>query len=167
MNFLDSLARPRLGHVTTPLGVGLFAVLMSGCVLNDPPDAKAIKEQALPQLTVPEQWAVRPAGAGAPDNWLASFNDPALAKVVEEALAYNADLRIGAARVEQAQLYARLAGAKLYPSVDVLARGGGKMSGDGSGLQGGVLHGGLGTGPLGPGALRPCRQCRASRVGGS
>ena len=39
----------------------------------------------------------------------------------------------------QALLYAKLAGAKLYPSVDVLARGGGKMSGDGSGLTGGVL----------------------------
>ena len=36
-------------------------------------------------------------------------------------------------------LSAKLAGAKLWPSVDVLARGGGKMSGDGSGLQGGVL----------------------------
>ena len=36
-------------------------------------------------------------------------------------------------------LSAKLAGAKLWPSVDVLARGGGKLSGDGSGLQGGVL----------------------------
>src|SRR6185436_4657526 len=42
-------------------------------------------------------------------------------------------------RVEQAQLHAKLAGAKLWPSVDLLARGGGKLSGDGSGLQGGVL----------------------------
>ena len=44
-----------------------------------------------------------------------------------------------ASRVEQALLYAKLAGAKLYPSVDLLARGGGKMSGDSSGLQGAVL----------------------------
>ena len=36
-------------------------------------------------------------------------------------------------------LYAKLAGAKLYPSVDVLARGGAKLSGDNSGLQGAVL----------------------------
>ena len=36
-------------------------------------------------------------------------------------------------------LYAKLAGAKLYPSIDLLARGGGKMSGDGSGIQGGVI----------------------------
>jgi multidrug efflux system outer membrane protein len=62
-----------------------------------------------------------------------------LTAAVAEALEHNADLRAGAARVEQARLYAQLAGAKLYPSVDVLARGGGKLSGDGSGIQGGVL----------------------------
>jgi outer membrane protein TolC len=48
-------------------------------------------------------------------------------------------VRRAGARIEQAQLYAKLAGAKLWPSVDLLARGGGKMSGDGSGLQGGLL----------------------------
>jgi NodT family efflux transporter outer membrane factor (OMF) lipoprotein len=73
------------------------------------------------------------------DNWLITFNDDRLAAAVAEALANNADLRVGATRVEQALLYAKLAGAKLYPSVDVLARGGGKMSGDNSGLQGGLL----------------------------
>jgi NodT family efflux transporter outer membrane factor (OMF) lipoprotein len=36
-------------------------------------------------------------------------------------------------------LAAKLAGAKLWPSVDLLARGGLKMSGDNSGLQGAVL----------------------------
>ena len=45
-------------------------------------------------------------------------------------------------------LYAKLAGARLYPSVDVLARGGGKLSGDGSGLQGAVLIGDVGSSTL-------------------
>ena len=71
------------------------------------------------------------------DNWIATFGDEQLTAAVAEAIAHNADLRVGAARVEQAMLYAKLAGAKLYPSVDLLARGGGKMSGDGRGLQGG------------------------------
>ena len=56
-----------------------------------------------------------------------------------EAIAHNADLRIAAVRVETANLYAKLAGAKLWPSVDLVARGGGQMSGDNSGLQGGAL----------------------------
>ena len=61
-----------------------------------------------------------------------------------EAIAHNADLSIAATRVETANLYAKLAGAKLWPSADVLARGEGKMSGDGSGLQGGALFAELG-----------------------
>jgi NodT family efflux transporter outer membrane factor (OMF) lipoprotein len=110
---------------------------MTGCVLKNPPDATSIKNEALPEMTLPSQWAAAGAGTGAvADNWLSSFRDDQLNHAVSEALAYNADLRVGAARVEQALLYARLAGAKLYPSVDILARGGGKMSGDSSGLQG-------------------------------
>ena len=52
------------------------------------------------------------AGAVA-DGWLASFNDPRLDALVDEALAYNADLRIAAARVEQAAGYVKAAGATL------------------------------------------------------
>ena len=113
--------------------------MAAGCALKKPPDATAIKEQALPTLQTPAQWTAKGAGAGAAvDNWLAEFHDDQLAAAVAEAIAHNADLRVGAARVEQAQLYAKLAGAKLYPSVDVLAHGGTKM-GDGSGLQGIVV----------------------------
>ena len=139
MTCLRSIVGRRLGPLAAPLSIGLVAAMIVGCSLKNPPDTQAVKEQALPQLKVPEQWAVRPATGAVLDNWLATFNDEALAKAVEEALLYNADLRVGAARVEQAQLHARLAGARLYPSVDLLARGGGKMSGDGSGIQGGVL----------------------------
>ena len=114
--------------------------MVAGCVLKSPPDAAALKEQALPALQTPAQWTAAGAGAGVvSDNWLAGFRDDQLTAAVAEAIAHNADLRVGAARVEQARLHAKLAGAKLYPSVDVLARGGGKLSGDGSGLQGGVL----------------------------
>jgi NodT family efflux transporter outer membrane factor (OMF) lipoprotein len=119
------------------------AVLVSpsaGCVLKKPPDAAAIKEQALPKVAVPSQWTAAGAGAGAVSgNWLVTFRDDQLTAAVAEAIVNNADLQVSAARVEQAQLYAKLAGAKLYPSVDLLARGGGKMSGDNSGLQGAVL----------------------------
>jgi len=132
--------RRRLQAFVTPLASALLAAMVAGCALKKPPDAAAIKEQALPTLKSPAQWAAPGAGAGAvSDNWLTTFHDDQLAAAVAEALAHNADLRVGAARVEQAELYAKLAGAKLYPSIDVLARGGGKLSGDGSGIQGAVL----------------------------
>jgi NodT family efflux transporter outer membrane factor (OMF) lipoprotein len=112
----------------------------SGCILHKPPDAKELQQQALEGVATPGQWTAAGAGTGAvADNWLTTFQDADLSAAVAEALAHNPDLRVAAARVEQALAYARLAGAKLYPSVEVLARGGGKMSGDNSGLQGAAL----------------------------
>ena len=120
------------------LGACAVAVLIGGCAVKSPPDAAAIKEQSMPAVKIPEQWP-RLAPGDVADDWIASFNDAQLTAAVQEAIANNTDLRVGAARVEQAMLYAKLAGAKLYPSVDILARGGGKMSGDNSGLQGVAL----------------------------
>ena len=118
--------------------LAVLVVAMTGCVLKKPPDAAAIKAEALPTVQVPTQWTGGGAGP-VTDNWLATFSDDQLTAAVAEAIAHNADLRVAAVRVEQAELYAKLAGAKLYPSVDVLARGGAKMSGDNSGLKGAVL----------------------------
>jgi NodT family efflux transporter outer membrane factor (OMF) lipoprotein len=112
----------------------------TACVLKKPPDATALKGEAMPHVQTPAQWTAAGAGAGAvTDNWLASFQDAQLSAAVTEAIANNADLRVGAARVEEAMLYAKLAGANLYPSVDLLARGGAKMSGDNSGLKGALV----------------------------
>jgi len=116
------------------------AALTTSCILKKPPEAAELKATAMPSVTVPPQWTAAGAGTGAvSSNWLAGFKDEQLTALVVEAIAHNPNLQIGAARMEQAQLYAKLAGAKLYPSVDLLARGGGKLSGDGSGLQGAVL----------------------------
>ena len=128
------MARRFVPRVVAAVG----ALLVSACALKTPPDANAIKTESMPKVAVPSAFKGAPAGPVA-DNWLATFGDDQLNAVVAEALANNPDLRVGAARVEQAQLYAKLAGAKLYPSVDLIARGGTKLSGDSSGLQGGWL----------------------------
>ncbi len=128
---------------TRPVGVlavvALALMTATGCAVKAPPNAAEIKKDALPNVTPPAQWTAAAASGAAIDGWVATFQDPQLTALVNEALVHNADLRVGATRVEQARLYARLAGAQLAPSVDLLARGGGKLSGDGSGLQGGVL----------------------------
>ncbi len=118
----------------------VFAALLAGCALKTPPDPTELRSQALPNLQVPEHWASDGAlGAPVSAGWLASFNDPRLVTVVEEALAYNTDLGTAGARVEEAAGYARLSAASLYPAVNVIARAGGKMSGDNSGLEGAGL----------------------------
>ena len=118
-----------------------IALLSSGCALKSPPDAAAIQSQSMPAVKVPPAWTAEGAGSGAlSGNWLRTFGDEQLVAAVKEAIAYNTDLQVAAARVEQAMLYAKLAGASLYPSVDLLAKGGGKLSGDGSGLNGAILR---------------------------
>jgi multidrug efflux system outer membrane protein len=118
-------------------GVVFAALALSACALKDMPPREDIAKEAMPNLGTPPQWVAPGGAAGAVrDNWLASFNEPRLDALVREAVVYNADLRIASARVDTAAAY--LAGAKspLWPQVNLLARGGGKMSGDSSGLSG-------------------------------
>ena len=115
----------------------LAVAFASGCALKASQERDELRTQALPNLSVPAQWVEKGGAAGAVANgWLAAFNDPRLDALVLEAIANNPDLRVAAARVEQAAGYVKVAGATLYPQVNLLARGGGKMSGDSSGLEG-------------------------------
>ncbi len=114
-----------------------IALALAGCALKTPPNRDELAAQGHPNMPVPQQWSAQGAGPGeVGDQWLASFSDARLTELVNEALAYNYDLRVAAARVEQAAAAQRVAGGLLYPQVSLLARGGGKMSGDASGLQG-------------------------------
>ena len=118
----------------------LGSLVVAGCALNQPLPSEELRTQALPNLKSPERWTAQHAASSAvADGWLASFNDPVLDALVREAIEYNSDLRIAAARVDVAAGYVKLAGATLYPQVNALARGGGKMSGDSSGLSGGAV----------------------------
>jgi NodT family efflux transporter outer membrane factor (OMF) lipoprotein len=131
--------RSHAGRCALALAAGAL-LTASACILKKPPETSAIVPEALPTVKIPAHWTAAGAGTGAVgDNWLVTFRDDQLTAAVAEAIANNADLRVAATRVEQAQLHAKLAGARLYPSVDLLARGGGKMSGDNSGLQGGAI----------------------------
>ena len=119
------------------LAAAIMLCVTTGCALKSPPKHEDLSRDATPNLKTPESWAEAgsPAGAVA-DGWLRSFNDPQLDAVVRETLEHNPDLRVAAARVEQAAGYVKAAGATLYPQVNALARGGGTLSGDSSGLEG-------------------------------
>jgi NodT family efflux transporter outer membrane factor (OMF) lipoprotein len=110
--------------------------LAAGCALKAPPSRDDLGRQALSNMQVPGAWAEHGDSAKVADSWLAEFHDPQLEALVREALEHNPDLRVAAARVEQASAYVKAAGATLYPQVSALARGGGTLSGDSSGLQG-------------------------------
>ena len=123
--------------VVRGLAAGVIAAMAAGCVVRDPPPAQDLFQQTLPQTKLPGQWtgAQTPAGPVG-DGWLALFREPELEKLVAEAMVYNTDLKVAAARVEAAEASARAAGAAIWPQAYVSGRGGGKLSGDTSGLQG-------------------------------
>jgi NodT family efflux transporter outer membrane factor (OMF) lipoprotein len=111
------------------------AATLAGCALKAPPPREDVAAQALPNLRVQQSWAATAGSSGTvADRWLASFNDPQLDALVAEALAYNPDLRVAAARVEQAAAYVSLSGSTLYPQVNLRASG--SLGADSSGVQG-------------------------------
>src|ERR1700761_6964476 len=61
------------------------------------------------------------APAPALETWWSGFQDPALTRIVERALAQNLDLQAALARVDQARAAAREAGAQLLPSGEATA----------------------------------------------
>jgi NodT family efflux transporter outer membrane factor (OMF) lipoprotein len=112
----------------------LFALtaLLGGCAVLSPPDSQQIRADALYGTEISAHWtADTPPSGSVGDNWLASFDDPQLDKLVAEALTRNPDLRAAAARIEQSAAYAEIAQAQLLPTLTLLGTGGVKNGGGG------------------------------------
>lgn len=71
-----------------------------------------------PKLDVPA--ATQASSVLATDRWWTAFNDPALDKLVDEALAHNLDLAAAITRVDFARSQVLFARSDLYPSIDVV-----------------------------------------------
>ena len=97
----------------------LFALALGGCALSHPPQHSRVVQASLPKTTaIPPAWTASAAAKDAvADDWLKTFNDPALNAVVAEAIQNNPDLRLAAAKVEAARQTVVLVGAQLKPQV--------------------------------------------------
>src|SRR5512144_2582554 len=114
--------------VLRSLSVGVAAALLvSACALKPAPDRDALTGENLPNMKLPANWVEPSPGGAVQDNWVVALGDQRLPPLVAEAIAYNADLRLAAARVEEAAAGVKAAGAQIYPSVNILARSGGKV----------------------------------------
>ena len=109
--------------------IGPVAVLLlAACAAPKPATTtEEVVEQALPETTeiapaFVEQvgnWDEVVARGAAEDGWLASFGDPALEAIVDEALRNNRDLAAATANLDAAAGFAKQAGAALIPAVSV------------------------------------------------
>ena len=75
-----------------------------------------------PEVELPPDYGLPPAAASpAAEKWWTLFDDPALDRLVEEALAANRDLRMAAARIDQAAGQLSIARAEQLPVAGVAA----------------------------------------------
>jgi multidrug efflux system outer membrane protein len=105
------------------------AALLAGCAIG--PDYKR------PPVAEPDTFrgqAAAEAASLADAPWWEVFQDPALQELIQEAIRNNYDVKIAAARVQEARAILGIARSDLFPSVDYDA---------------GVSRGDVGPGPLG------------------
>ncbi|MCX5660551.1 MAG: efflux transporter outer membrane subunit [Planctomycetota bacterium] len=112
----SAAARPALAALALSLGL----VLVAGCTVG--PDYKAPDTKVSDNFGVATQPATQPASQSTtqPDltRWWESFNDPALNKLVAEAVKSNLDLKLAQARVRQARADLGFNEAGLFPTLD-------------------------------------------------
>jgi len=103
------------GNLASVKGRGFIVTLVAliaGCAIGPAYER--------PASELPAAWQGGPAsGVSAPgDRWWTLYADPALDRLVEEALAHNQDLALAVARVDEARALARVADSLQWPSVD-------------------------------------------------
>ena len=94
---------------------------LAGCAVG--PDYVKPKV-ALAPLHNAEAVASRPSDQKEPplDQWWIGFNDPQLTKIIERVFKQNLDIQASLERVAQARAVAKVAGAKLLPTLDANAQ---------------------------------------------
>lgn len=96
-----------------PLMVAVLPLLLAACASGPAPQE--------PDLTLPASYPGARSGASPvlATDWWTSFGEPQLNTLVTQALAANIDLRVAAARVDEAATALGLARAAQWPSVDL------------------------------------------------
>ena len=133
------MSRHVTGFISRIALAAVGAALGAGCALNTPPAGEELAREALGQTTVPGAWVAGAPAGPVEDGWLASFDDPRIPALVEEALANNPDLRASASQVERAAIAVRIAGGSIYPAVNLLGKGSTSQGSGAEPLNAGIL----------------------------
>lgn len=107
--------------VPRPVVLAAAAAILSlatGCAVGPKYTPPAVELQPYHNAPAVQSRAAAPV-APSLDTWWTGFNDPALTRIIERALAQNLDLAASGARVEQARAAAKAAGAKRAPNIEL------------------------------------------------
>ena len=89
----------------------LMVLVLAGCALIKP-DYKRL------EVELPAAWTESAQNPARNGNWWSIYSDPALEKLIDEALARNTDLAQAVARVDEARALALQVDSAFYPQVD-------------------------------------------------
>ena len=133
-------------HFSLKLILLSVCLALSACAIDEPIKQTDLLQKSLPGVTLPEKFKTeRPSKKGSNSTfnnnsmsvaWLASFNDSELNELASLAMQSAPDLRVFAARRDQAEAMMKAVGGSFYPNVGVQAKTGSKMGVDGSGTSG-------------------------------
>lgn len=100
------------------VSLAVATVLLAGCQSIWP-------DYIRPKVGVPAQYTEQadPANAQIANNWWTLYQDQTLNDLVAKALQNNTDIKLAAARIEEADAVMREVGAALFPQVDLDAAG--------------------------------------------
>jgi multidrug efflux system outer membrane protein len=87
------------------------ALALTGCSMATP--------MLKPNVAAPMAWNEQATGTAVSADWWASFGSAELQQLVERSLAGSPDLAIATERVRQAEAQVRVAGASLFPTLDL------------------------------------------------
>ena len=129
-------------HSNAVFTSALLGLALTACALKEPPKGGDIMTEYA-RSQVPGSWGASHAKGRVVPDWIRSFNDSELTRIVEDAIMRNPDLKAAAERVEASRAAVRIAAASLYPRVGL------KGLGERQGME---LDGDLGLG-IDPGEL--------------
>ena len=96
----------------------ITAALLGGCASNVPSPEKAVG-RLKSDIAAPAHFKSSYVGGAVKDNWLRSFRDPTLNRLVKEAQQHNPHLQIAASRVAHAAAILNYTESTLYPHLDL------------------------------------------------
>lgn len=109
------MPQPSACRITVALAAATLLFLL-GCATRPAPQSSELPFEAPPRFTASGQGTL-------PDRWWTALEDPALDRLVEQALQDNFDLASSWQRLRQAQAVLRRESAPLYPALDVTGSG--------------------------------------------
>lgn len=98
----------------------LLRLALLACIPSMGCSPHLLRDSNLPEVAIPERFEA-PEGPGVetPDAWWTSFGEPGLDRIMRIAFESNLGLRQAWSRLEQSNAQARIAGAFLYPEIDL------------------------------------------------